>query len=300
MDMSNCKLCGSSNTIVEKKFETADLIESYQTGFKIDIKEFAKNKEYSIIKCAECQFRYFDGSVSSGDSKFYEQLEKFDWYYMPWKWEHQITLSYLDSKKRVLEVGCGTGSFVEKAADISGAYIKGLELNEASVARAKSKGLELDNVLIEEFAPTNRQEFDVVCSFQVLEHISDVNSFIMSQVGVLKPGGRMIISVPNNDSFIKRDANDILNRPPHHANLWTADSLKYLSNLYPVELERIYYEPLQTYHVNWRVRIWLSKFPNIVVRVIRKLRLNILFEKVLDLFRKKIRGHTILVVFNKK
>jgi ubiquinone/menaquinone biosynthesis C-methylase UbiE len=69
--------------------------------------------------------------VSYGDSKFYEQLEKFDWYYMPWKWEHEITLSYLDPKKRVLEIGCGTGSFVQKAADISGAYIKGLELNEA-------------------------------------------------------------------------------------------------------------------------------------------------------------------------
>jgi SAM-dependent methyltransferase len=154
--------------------------------------------------------------------------------------------------------------------------------------------------LIEDFAQKHYQEFDVVCSFQVLEHITALNSFIMSQMGVLKSGGRLIIGVPNNDSFIREDSNDVLNRPPHHANLWTADSLKYLSNLYPVELERIYYEPLQSYHVNWRVSIWLSKFPGIIVRLIRKLRLNTLFEKILDLFRNKMTGHTILVVFIKK
>ena len=43
-----------------------------------------------------------------GQSTFYEALQRYPWYYVPWKWEHEIAKSYLKDGDQVLEVGCGS------------------------------------------------------------------------------------------------------------------------------------------------------------------------------------------------
>lgn len=48
-----------------------------------------------------------------------------------------------------------------------------------------------------------------------MEHISDVASFIKACILLTKPGGYIILSVPNNDAFV--GAQELpLNMPPHH------------------------------------------------------------------------------------
>jgi 2-polyprenyl-3-methyl-5-hydroxy-6-metoxy-1,4-benzoquinol methylase len=159
------------------------------------------------------------------------------------------------------------------------------------------------NQYVQDYAKEHRDEFDLVCSFQVLEHIADVNSFIESKVACLKKGGKLIISVPNNDSFIKKNF-AALNMPPHHMGLWTKESLIYLTKIFPLELIDIHLEDLKEYHVDgfiWseryskgnktlnkikrKIDVWTGTYAKIKSDVLKK--------------RQSFIGHTILAVYQK-
>jgi SAM-dependent methyltransferase len=90
----------------------------------------------------------------------------------------------------------------------------------------------------------------VVCAFQVLEHVPDPRAFLASCVYCLKPGGRLILSVPAEDSFTGLVPNNCLNLPPHHLTRWSDKALLALREefnlhdlqLIPLPLEDIHHE----------------------------------------------------------
>src|SRR5205814_8089998 len=55
----------------------------------------------------------------------------------------------------------------------------------------------------------------------------------------LKPGGKLILSVPNNEPFFQRfNKYDTLNMPPHHAGLWNLSAFKRLADEFGMTLTR--------------------------------------------------------------
>lgn len=111
----------------------------------------------------------------------------------------------------------------------------------------------------------------MVCSFQVLEHIADVKSFIESSLKALKKGGRLVVAVPNNDVlFFKyrnlRFQNNhylktlLLNLPPHHMGLWNPRSIVNLASIYNLKLEALFKEPLNHHRKELIKAILIEKF----------------------------------------
>ncbi len=107
------------------------------------------------------------------------------------------------------------------------------------------------NQTIQERAIENSNKYDVVCSFQVLEHVSDVHSFIESSLNCLNPKGYLIYSVSSADSFVTLVQNGILNIPPHHVTWWSDKALFNISDLFGMKLINIYHENLQEIHKDW-------------------------------------------------
>ncbi len=285
-----------NNVKLVKKIKTSLIIKKYAGTLNLDVsKYFNSIPEIKIFECQDTGYQFYYPFHISGDSKFYEHLEKFDWYYMPWKWEHEMTFSFLERGMKLLEVGAANGSFIEKANN-AGIESYGLELNQERVKVAQKNKIKIYAESIEEHAKGNKNKYDVVCSFQVLEHIADVRTFINAQIDSLKVGGRLVISVPNNDSFLGRDFN-ILNTPPHHMGKWNEDSLKAIIRYFPIKLERIYFEPLQDYHEEY--------FESVVKKVIhQKIKLpKSLISKFKFLFKlftsKKFQAFTIQAVYVK-
>ena len=67
----------------------------------------------SVIKGSPIWFAFYTPSELAGSASLYEQLQKFDWYYMPEKWEFRQALSWIQAEhgvRRLLEVG-GRGFF---------------------------------------------------------------------------------------------------------------------------------------------------------------------------------------------
>ena len=237
------------NKITKIKTISTEYISSvYKGGFDIETNSFFEGIEnVDLYECDVTGYKFFAPFNVAGDGKFYEALQKYEWYYMPWKWEHQQTASLLKPGMNVLEVGCAEGAFLSKIKIDFKVNCVGLELNESACESAKSKGLEVNLETIQAYSENHIEEFDIVCSFQVLEHIDDVYSFIEAMTKTLKKGGKLIIGVPNDDSFYGK-LESVLNMPPHHMGLWNEKSLSSLTNIFNLKDPDFYFEPLQDYH----------------------------------------------------
>jgi 2-polyprenyl-3-methyl-5-hydroxy-6-metoxy-1,4-benzoquinol methylase len=282
---------------------SVELIISEYKKHNIDVRnQFKGYKSISIYECLETTYRFYYPFDIEGDSKFYEHFQNFDWYYMPWKWEHEVTKQYLKDGLNVLEVGCAHGSFLKRITELFDLNeVVGLELNKTTPI--KNPKWKIINQFVQDYQKENNNKFDIVCSYQVLEHICDVHSFIESKIACLKVGGKLIISVPNNESFIK-DADLSLNMPPHHMGLWDTKSLKSLENVFNIKLVKFHYEELQDYHVGHYIYFnYYKGNQKILGKVVRKIHKLIgkysRIEKEVLKNRNSITGHTVLVVYEK-
>jgi 2-polyprenyl-3-methyl-5-hydroxy-6-metoxy-1,4-benzoquinol methylase len=292
------------NAIEVDRFPVSRLIELYKAGYGIDITEFIEDEFVRTYKCERSGLEFYRG-VKPGDGQFYSELMKHDWYYNPWKWEHQITSELLKKDEALLEIGCGSGGFLSGIDDL-GLKTEGVELNLEAVAKCQSKGLNVSENSLSELAELNTGKFDWVVSFQVAEHILDVAQFFEDSARLLKECGRLLVSVPNNDSFIKYSKENVLNLPPHHVNKWNATSLRNVGNHFGLRMESMHYEPLQQEHVNWYVQTILNEEKKEIDRLLPGLK-GWFFrkhKKFLDSWVQKesdnILGHSVIAIYKKK
>ena len=298
-------LTGTSNTSWLSDISATYIKQQYREQYNIDVAPFFEGlKDISIYKDNDTGYRFYYPFTVTGDDKFYEKLQELDWYYMPWKWEHQQATNYLTSKMKVLEVGCAQGSFLERIVREYQIDATGLELNKNAAETAKANGLNVLTETIQQHSKQYSSEYDLVCSFQVVEHIADVKSFIEAQVEVLKPGGKLVISVPNNRGFLGDDSRNILNMPPHHMGLWDKDTLKNIANFFSLKHEKCHYEPLQDYHKKYFKKTFLRRLAfrrNHYLSVLYyKLTNHPLTERLfLSSFNRKFKAFTIQAVYTK-
>ena len=117
-----------------------------------------------------------------------------------WRFGQQRRLSLVDKYaplrgRRILDVGCGLGTYVEKLHQFSDqAY--GIDIEVEMVTEG---GRRLPNLLAAaaEALPFADNSFDVLLLHEVLEHVADDREVVQEACRVLRPGGRMIIFAPN-------------------------------------------------------------------------------------------------------
>lgn len=288
------------NVVLERKISSSFIKDEYMSSYSIDVSGIlGKTEEVGVYRCLDTDFRFYGPSTAAGDAKFYEELQKFPWYYMDWKWEHQKVKDILIPGETVLEIGCAEGTFIDRIKENNNGV--GLELNVVAAKAAQLKGLNVLTQSIESHADENENHYDVVCSFQVMEHIADVQSVVAASVKTLKPGGRLMISVPNNSSFIKYSPNSIMNMPPHHMCLWDEKSLSNLQENFGITLKEFHYEPLQKYHYPVIWSNWLyKKLPSkLMAKAVNRISKILGLYNLVGLRKNKIIGHSIIAVYTK-
>lgn len=286
--------------ILELSIPAALVLEKYQQEH-VDVSRFFEGvPEVHVYRCPDTGYRFYYPFTIFGDGAFYADLGKnMQGYYVAGRWEHDKALSLIQHGLHVLEVGCGSGYFLDQLRN-KGVQAEGLELNPEALQEVRDKGLVVHGELLESFSERNPAKYDVVCSFQVLEHIWDVRSYIEHALKVLKPGGRLIIGVPNNNPFIFRyDVYHTLNLPPHHAGLWNKEAFSRLPDFFAMQTVNIFIEPLQEISTWYRVqkenlRQQTALFSNILRWVPRPI-----VKGGIRIFRHQIEGRNVLAVFQK-
>lgn len=103
----------------------------------------------------------------------------------------------LPSNKRVLDVGCGTGSMSKLLVDLFGVELVGIEPDLERAQRARARGLDVRHGILDEQALKDLGQFDVVVFADVLEHLPDPWSALSLARRALAPNGMVVASVPN-------------------------------------------------------------------------------------------------------
>src|SRR6266404_7262065 len=129
--------------------------------------------------------------------------------------------------KRLLDLGCGWGGVVLHAAS-QGANAFGIEpekdrvtIAQELIKEAGSDSAEVRQGVGEEL-PYPSTTFDIVTSYQVLEHVRDPATVIAEVARVLKPGGLFHFATPNYMSFWE----------PHYKIFWLPLMPKWLGRVY--------------------------------------------------------------------
>ena len=105
-------------------------------------------------------------------------------------------LACLPPGGRLLDVGCGSGALLSQLAGRAG-YRAGIELSTTAAVAAARVADEVLNVAVTAPLPFPPASFDVVVCADVLEHLADPAAALSSAVGLCRPGGAVVISVPN-------------------------------------------------------------------------------------------------------
>ncbi|MCF8506965.1 MAG: class I SAM-dependent methyltransferase [Caulobacter sp.] len=108
----------------------------------------------------------------------------------------KLLAPHLRPSFRVLEVGCSTGHFLYHVKPLV-AEVVGVDYNPEHAAWAAARlGCRTFGEGLEK-AGLESGSFDVVCAFQTLEHVADPVAFVGVLASHLRPGGLLMIEVPN-------------------------------------------------------------------------------------------------------
>lgn len=116
----------------------------------------------------------------------------------------ELVKRYADFKNKcLLDVGCGIGMYARKFKE-EGAEVWGVDIDEENIKEAQKLNPDIKFIVAPaENLPFEDNFFDLIFLHEVLEHVKDDRKTVLETYRVLKPGGQIIIFVPNRWYFFE-------------------------------------------------------------------------------------------------
>ncbi|MGB9202793.1 MAG: class I SAM-dependent methyltransferase [Terriglobales bacterium] len=204
----SCPLCGGSqSSLVQKEPATSDPTRSAAYT----------QRQVSLVICSDCSFMYVERDFpESYVNGFYKERagggypltkENFFWWHEATKHSNRHILSLLGpaNSRTMLDVGCGSGTFLADARD-AGWAMSGLEIN-ADFPEFCRKELGIEDVktgLVSD-PPFPEASFDAVSMLDVLEHMYDPVLSVTQCARLLKLGGALVVKSPNAPMQLRKE-----------------------------------------------------------------------------------------------
>jgi SAM-dependent methyltransferase len=171
---------------------------------------------FGLYRCSKCGFiftqdppdenisgKYYESAdyISHTDSSrtLFEKTYQFVRKIMLRRKRNLVIRSAGKKSGTILDIGSGTGHFLNSMKK-AGWITTGIEINdEARKYASSSFGLNILPPSALSTLPEN--EFDCITLWHVAEHLHDISGYFQRFSRLLKPGGSVIVALPNSDSF---------------------------------------------------------------------------------------------------
>ena len=131
--------------------------------------------------------------------------------------------------KRVLDLGCRYGALTRAYA--AGNGVVGLDVDREALAEAAKLGIDTRWADVEQPLELPDESFDVVVAGELFEHLRNPAAVVAEAGRVLRPGGRLVGSVPNAYR-LKNRLRFLAGRPPEqdptHLHMFAPDDVRAL------------------------------------------------------------------------
>jgi len=205
---SRCAICtteGKATELYPANFDSAAF-----TPAIFSARRMPDRLRYRMVKCATCGLVRSDPVAEpEALARLYAQ-SAFDYT----SEVENITLTYgrclarLDAygakKGSLLEIGCGNGFFLEEALARGYSVVKGVEPSEEALAKAHPRVR--PHIVRSPMRPGlfGSQRFDVICMFQLIDHVPDPGALVSECSNLLNPGGFILCISHNVDALSSR------------------------------------------------------------------------------------------------
>jgi len=204
-----CDLCGSDDSRVRFPSTLPDGAAGDLSAFQCTSSGYGKH--HTIVQCLKCGLVYANPRYNSGETLTkYETVE--DPLYVEEREGRVLTferhLRPLEDimppgdGRRLLDVGCHVGVFVEIAAR-HGWDAWGVEPSHWAAAYAQQAGLQVVEGTLAT-AGFDAASFDVVTMWDVIEHVEQPSVEVRAAFRLLKPGGLLVIHTMDLNSLFAR------------------------------------------------------------------------------------------------
>lgn len=234
----NCPVCKSND------IESSLLVKDFSVS----------GKEFAVWTCQVCSLRFTQDAPIMEEIGDYYQSEQYISHTdsrqgIIHKLYHLVRTHTLQKKRalirrvsgrpagNVLDIGCGTGGFLNVMKD-AGWNTVGLEPNETARKMAASKGLDVYN---SDDLFTLKQKFQVITMWHVLEHVHELHRYMNRIATLLEQDGVFIVAVPNytaNDQLAYQQywaAYDV----PRHLYHFSPASMKTLAEKHGFTIQKM-------------------------------------------------------------
>lgn len=247
--VDTCPVCGSG----------------LNSNFLICKDSSVSQESFAIVECKKCHFKYTSPRPTKElISKYYESDQYISHnnsnksiidnaYYLVRKITIQNKLRLVnstgDQEKKILDIGCGTGTFLGECKK-NGWQVYGTEPND----KARATAIELTRGKIEKDFQNcfEGETFNTITLWHVLEHIHLLNETITKIKKIMEPNGTLIIAVPNCDSY---DANYFKENwaaydVPRHLYHFSTETMKLLLQKHKLKIESIIPMKWDSYYIS--------------------------------------------------
>jgi 2-polyprenyl-3-methyl-5-hydroxy-6-metoxy-1,4-benzoquinol methylase len=156
----------------------------------------------SLYRCVNCSLGFRWPQLTKSElNDLYQKGDDQTWSVsnglsrLDWALAVNLIREKLGHQARVLDVGCFDGGFLDLLGFSYDRF--GVEIHKPAAIRAQEKGVK---IIASDYAGI-AGEYDCITSFDVIEHVENPKEFIISCMKAVVPGGYVLISTGNMDSF---------------------------------------------------------------------------------------------------
>lgn len=194
---TNCLICDSSQLRV---------LDSYH--------------ETHLVKCKQCRFVFAQKIPSTQELiDYYDGYGRNDYLSPITIKRYNELLDEMEKYRktnRILDVGCGIGYFLEVAKE-RGWEVYGTEYTDKALEICRGKGIHMEEGKLDP-SQFDQESFDIITSFEVLEHINNPVEETTNFHALLRPGGLVYLTTPNFNSLLRhrlKERYDVITYPEH-------------------------------------------------------------------------------------